>query len=107
MTVMTQPKLDVVPLTRHIGAEIRGLDLRSQPDEATVKAIYQAWLHHLVLVFRAQSLSPEDLQRVTRYFREPGGTRRPAKYFPKGYTGLPHGMMLLSNIPGNAGPAPA
>jgi hypothetical protein len=28
MTVMTQSRLEVVPLTKHIGAEIRGLDLR-------------------------------------------------------------------------------
>src|SRR5262245_42232844 len=41
MTVMTQAKLDVVPLSKHIGAEIRGLDLRDKPDDATVKAIYQ------------------------------------------------------------------
>ena len=28
MGVLTGTRLDVVPLTRHIGAEIRGLDLR-------------------------------------------------------------------------------
>jgi hypothetical protein len=28
MTVMTRTKFDVVPLNKHIGAEIRGLDLR-------------------------------------------------------------------------------
>jgi taurine dioxygenase len=104
MGVLTDSKLDVVPLTRHIGAEIRGLDLRVQPDPATVKAIYQAWLDHLVLVFRGQTLTPDDLQRVTRYFGEPGTTRRPPKYFPKGYTGLPEGMMLISNIRENGEP---
>ena len=30
-------RLDVVPLTKHIGAEIRGIDLREKPDEATVQ----------------------------------------------------------------------
>jgi taurine dioxygenase len=53
-------RLDVVPLTKHIGAEIRGIDLRDKPDEATVKAIYQAWLDHLVLIFPEQKLSQED-----------------------------------------------
>ncbi len=38
MTAMTQAKLDVVPLTQHIGAEIRGLDLREKPDDATATA---------------------------------------------------------------------
>ncbi len=49
-------RLDVVPLTKHIGAEIRGIDLREKPDEATVRAIYQAWLDHLVLIFPEQKL---------------------------------------------------
>ena len=38
---MTKARLDVVPLTKHIGAEIRGLDLRDKPDDETVRAIYR------------------------------------------------------------------
>ncbi len=68
MDTITKTKLEVVPLTKHIGAEIRGVDLREQPDEATVKAIYQAWLDHLVIIFPGQKLSQEDLIRVTGYF---------------------------------------
>src|SRR3712207_7823896 len=68
--VMT--KLDVVPLTKHIGAEIRGIDLRTKPDEETVRAIYQAWLDHLVIVFPDQKLEQEDFIRVTGYFGELG-----------------------------------
>ena len=49
VAVKNRAKLDVVPLTKHIGAEIRGIDLREKPDEDTVRAIYQAWLDHLVL----------------------------------------------------------
>ena len=33
MNVMTRTRFDVVPLTTHIGAEIRGLDLREKPDD--------------------------------------------------------------------------
>ena len=79
-------RLDVVPLTKHIGAEIRGIDLRDKPDEATVRAIYQAWLDHLVLIFPEQKLSQEDLIRATKFFGEPGKLSRPPKYFPKGYS---------------------
>ena len=61
MTVMTRTRFDVVPLSKHIGAEIRGLDLREKPDDETVRAIYQAWLDHLVIVFPGQKLSQEDL----------------------------------------------
>jgi alpha-ketoglutarate-dependent taurine dioxygenase len=56
---------EVVPLTKHIGAEIRGIDLRDKPDDATVKAIYQAWLDHLFVIFPNQKPSQEDLIRAT------------------------------------------
>ena len=65
MTVMTRTRFDVVPLSQHIGAEIRGLDLREKPDDDTVRGIYRAWLDHLVIVFPGQKLSQEDLIRAT------------------------------------------
>ena len=117
MAAMTRTRFDVVPLTQHIGAEIRGLDLREKPDEETTRAIYQAWLDHLVIVFPGQKLSPEDLIRVTGYFGELGeedyltlmkklifALSRPPKYFPKGYSSLLPGIMLISNIRENDEP---
>ena len=98
MTVMTRTRFDVVPLSKHIGAEIRGLDLREKPDDETVRAIYQAWLDHLVIVFPGQTLSQEDLIRATGYFGELGELSRPPKYFPRGYSSLLPGIMLISNI---------
>jgi taurine dioxygenase len=97
-------KLDVVPLSKYIGAEIRGLDLRERPDEDTVRAVYQAWLDHLVLIFPRQQLSQEDLVRATGYFGELGALSRPPKYFPKGYSKLLPGIMLISNIRENGEP---
>src|SRR5262249_18017242 len=106
MSVATQKatRLDIVPLSRHIGAELRGLDLRTKPDDATVRAIYRAWLDHLVLVFPQQDLAQEDLLRVTGYFGEIGELSRPPKYFPKGYSRLVPGIMLISNIRENGEP---
>src|SRR5258708_8801303 len=101
---MTKTRLDVVPLTEHIGAEIRGLDLHDKPDDETVKAIYQAWLDHLVIVFPDQKLEQEDLVRVTGYFGEMGMPRRPPRFFPKGYSRLLPRIILLSNIPANSKP---
>src|ERR1700730_16742189 len=98
MNVITKTRFEIVPLTKHIGAELRGIDLRQQPDDETVRAIYQAWLDHLVIVFPGQELSQEDLVRVTGYFGEIGELHRPAKYFPKGYSSLLPGIMLISNI---------
>jgi len=104
MDAATKTRLEVVPLSKHIGAEIRGIDLRDRPDDATIRAIYQAWLDHLVIVFPGQSLSQEDLLRVTGYFGELSELSRPAKYFPKGYSRLLPGIMLISNIRENGEP---
>jgi taurine dioxygenase len=104
MNLATKTRFEVVPLTRHIGAELRGIDLRQKPDDETVRAIYQAWLDHLVIVFPQQSLSQEDLVRVTGYFGELGELGRPPKYFPKGYSKLLPGIMLISNIRENGEP---
>jgi taurine dioxygenase len=97
-------KLDVVPLTKHIGAEIRGIDLRTKPDEETVRAIYQAWLDHLVIVFPDQKLEQEDLIRVTGYFGELGELHRPPKYRPPGFSRILPGIMMISNIRENGEP---
>src|SRR5688572_4186327 len=104
MNVITKSRLDVVPLSQHIGAEVRGLDLRDKPDGKTIESIYQAWLDHLVLVFPDQNLSQEDFIRVTGYFGDLGELSRPAKFFPRGYSSLLPGIMLISNIRENGEP---
>ncbi len=104
MDAKTQTRFEIVPLSAHIGAELRGIDLRVQPDAETVRAIYRAWLDHLVLVFPDQKLSQEDLLRVTEYFGEVSAISRPAKYFPKGYSKLLPGIMMISNIRENGEP---
>src|SRR6266852_5578911 len=98
MDAATRTRLEVVPLTKHIGAEIRGIDLRDTLEPETIRAIHQAWLDHLVLVFRGQQFSQEDLIRATGYFGQIGALSRPPKYFPKGYTKLLPNIMMISNI---------
>jgi taurine dioxygenase len=104
MDAATRARFEIVPLSPHIGAELRGIDLREKPDAETVRAIYQAWLDHLVLVFPGQKLGQDDLLRVTEYFGERGELSRPPKYFPKGYSKLLPGIMLISNIRENGEP---
>jgi taurine dioxygenase len=104
MDAVTQARLEVVPLTQHIGAEIRGIDLRDQLDAQTIRAIHQAWLDHIVLVFRGQSFSQEDLIRATGYFGEAAPMSRPPSFFPKGYANLLPNIMLISNIRENGEP---
>jgi len=59
--------LEVVPTGAALGAEIRGVDLRTIDDNAFA-AIYKAWLDHAVVLFRDQQLSDEDLIAFSRRF---------------------------------------
>src|SRR4051794_3105783 len=104
MNVMTKTRFEIVPLSRHIGAELRGIALRNKPGAATIRAVYQAWLDHLAIIFPDQDLSQEELVRVTSYFGENGEVSRPPKYFPKGYSSLLPGIMMISNIRENGEP---
>ena len=61
--------MEVIPSGRALGAEIAGMDLRLIDDRAFA-AIHRAWLNHQVLLFRAQSLSDDDLIRFSRRFGE-------------------------------------
>jgi taurine dioxygenase len=59
-----------VPTTAALGAEVRGLDLKTL-DDAAFKELHRAWLDNVMLVFRGQSLVAEDLVRLVRRFGTP------------------------------------
>ncbi len=86
------------PLTKHIGCEVTGIDLRQPVTPQAASAIYRAWLDHAVLVFRDQDLAQEDLVRVTGIFGEFAPLGRPAHTLPKGFTRILPNIMLISNI---------
>jgi taurine dioxygenase len=104
MNVVTRSRLEIVPLTQHIGAELRGLDLSQPLSDADVAAINKAWLDHIVILFRGQKLEQEDLLRLTSYFGAIGHIRRPPKYFPPGFNKILPNIMLISNIRENGEP---
>ena len=60
----------VVPSKAALGAEIRGIDL-TRIDEPTFRALHQAWLDNVLLVFRGQSLGAGDLVTLVRRFGTP------------------------------------
>lgn len=64
--------ISVTPLTPAIGAEISGPDLSGELTDATIAEIRHAWLEHLVLFFRHQSLAPKHLVNIARRFGEIG-----------------------------------
>lgn len=61
-------KIDVIPLSPAIGAEIGGVDLAAPLDDETFAAIYRAWLDHGVLRFRGQRLGDAALVAFSRRF---------------------------------------
>ena len=60
----------VVPTKAALGAEIRGIDLRTI-DDAAFAEIHRTWLQHVMLVFRGQSLQAQDLVNLVRRFGTP------------------------------------
>lgn len=61
---------EIVPCDAALGAEVRGIDLTAI-DEATFDALHDAWLEHLLLVFRGQSMGAEDLVTLVKRFGTP------------------------------------
>jgi len=88
----------------HIGRKFAAGPADGPPDE-TIKAIYRAWFDHLVIVFPGpERLEQEDLVPRHRLLRRDGMPRRPPRFFPKGYSRLLPGIMLISNIRENGEP---
>ncbi len=104
MAAVTATRYDVVPLSKYIGGEVRGIDFSKPLDQSAIDFINKVWLDHLVLVVRGQSLTQEDLLRVTSYFGEIGHLHRPAKFFPPGFSKILPDIMLISNIRENGEP---
>jgi taurine dioxygenase len=57
----------VVPTGAALGAEVRGIDLRTI-DDSIFAAIHSAWLDYQVLLFPGQRFTDEDLIRFSRRF---------------------------------------
>lgn len=62
-----RPVITAVSSGKALGAEILGVDLRTVDDDGFAR-IHRAWLDHLVLLFRGQTLTDEDLIAFSRRF---------------------------------------
>jgi taurine dioxygenase len=69
-TVIERDAVRVRPTGAALGADIEGANLAGALTPETVDAIKAAWGDHLVLRFRGQSLSDDDLMRVSRQLGE-------------------------------------
>ena len=63
---MSQTRVRAVATGSALGAEVIGVDLRYVDDD-TFGAIHKAWLDHLVLLFRGQNLSDDQLIAFSRH----------------------------------------
>ena len=68
---MPRPALSIAPLTPSLGAEIHGVDLAGDLDDATVQAVHDALMTHLVVFFRDQALTLDQLSAFGRRFGLP------------------------------------
>lgn len=67
---MNKPAFAVRLTDAALGAEITGLDLREDIDEATFRAIEQVFHERSVIFFRDQQLTPQQHIRFSRHFGE-------------------------------------
>jgi taurine dioxygenase len=62
--------MKIVPLPCALGAEVLDLDLTREFSDAQFETLYQAYLDHLLLLFRDQPIGDQDLVRLARRFGE-------------------------------------
>lgn len=90
------PPLKIEKLAAALGAEVVGVDLSRPLPQALFAEIQQAWLEHLVLRFRGQTLTDPQLLAFSRQF----GELDPPGPNPYGRPFLPDHpeMNVISNI---------
>jgi taurine dioxygenase len=89
----TYRSITVTPIAGALGAEIDRVDLATDLADETVAEIRRAWLAHLVVFFRDQTLAPPDFLAFARRMGEP------VEYpFVKGIEGFPE-IISVSKLP--------
>ena len=67
---MRNDRIEVRPVAGALGAEIVNIDLAHDPGDEAIDAIRRAWLEHLVVFFRDQTLAPQLFLQFARRFGE-------------------------------------
>jgi taurine dioxygenase len=87
---MTSRSIEVKPLAGALGAEVSNVDLSAPLSNQVRDEIHQAYLNHLVIVFRDQDLTPQKQTEIAQIFG------KPAIYpFLQGIDGAPEVNELL------------
>jgi taurine dioxygenase len=91
--------MDVQSLADGFGAVVRGIDLRRQLDDATVRSLVDVLHRHRVMLLPGQELEPAQFVRYGRHFGDP----HPHVLEHKRLPGHPD-ILLLSNVFRNGEP---
>ena len=95
--------LETVPLSKALGAEIRGVDLRAPLDEDTAREIEAIWNEHIVIVFPDQDIDIQQQRAFARHFGEIGTRARPGPKPPE-LDEYGADVMLVTNVRENSKP---
>lgn len=66
----TRNRINIIPAPAALGAEIQDVDL-TKIDDARFRQLHDIWLDHLLLVFRGQKFTAQDLVTLVRRFGTP------------------------------------
>jgi alpha-ketoglutarate-dependent taurine dioxygenase len=61
---------ELIPLTEITGTEVRGIDVNRPISDSDFERIYKAWIDTTILLFRGQSLDPQQQIALTDRFGE-------------------------------------
>ena len=89
---------DIRPLSPALGAEILGLDITRPIDAKTLAELMQAWIDHLLLLFRKPGMTQEEQLRFARCFGRVGERPSPKESRAEDTSTLHPAFMLISNI---------
>ncbi len=93
----TEPEriIQIIPNNGPLGAEIEGIDLSRELEPQTIDRIRAAWLQHIVICFRDQHLTDEQLVRFGQYF---GDLHRVEYEDRQRQTDVPMEIEIVSNV---------
>ena len=93
--------MEVIPTGGPLGAEVTGIDLSMDLSDADRELIFNAYIDNIVLLFRGQTLSFDDLLRLREVFGPAGLTANQLlglgrkEYYPDE---VPTDITIISNI---------
>ena len=93
--------IQIKPTGKALGATVSGIDLSKSVSSENKCIIFAAWIKHMVLVFKEQTLTFDDLLRLRHIFGPAGKTANQLLGLgPKTYhTGrVPNDITIISNI---------